>query len=198
MDAARHSRFWQQELILFVPIAFYSIYFNFFYNSQIGIRYYLVIFPLLHIYAGSLFVKWNLFSQRNKALSILSGVYLVVSVLSYFPYYLPYFNEFVWNRSSAYKYLADSNLDWGQGRHEFEKYLIDNPDASYPARYVRAGHFIVSANDLVGIAKDPAIYAWLRNNFEPVDNVAYSYFVFRVTPEEKRELCLTTSYCANK
>ena len=198
MDAARRSRFWQQELFLFVPIAFYSIYFNFFYNSQIGIRYYLVIFPLLHIHAGSLFIKWNSFTQRNKALSILSGIYLVVSVLSYFPYYLPYFNEFVWNRSSAYKYLADSNLDWGQGRHEFEKYLIDNPDVSYPTKYVRAGDFIVSANDLVGIAKDPVIYAWLRNNFEPVDNVAYSYFVYHVTPEEKRELCLTTSYCANK
>lgn len=198
MDKTRRSRFWEQELFLFVPIVFYSIYFNFFYNSQIGIRYYLVVFPLLHIFAGSLFMKWSSFTTRNKVLSAVSGIYLVVSVFSYFPYYLPYFNEFVWNRSNAYKYLADSNLDWGQGRHEFEQYLIDNPQVSYPTRNVGAGDFIVSANDLVGISKAPEVYAWLRDNFKPVGNVAYSYVVFHVTTEEKRELCLATSYCADK
>lgn len=198
IDKNRRSHFWQQEIFLFVPIAFYSIYFNFFYNSQIGIRYYLVVFPLLYIFAGSLFVKWGLFSRKKKILSILLNLYLVVSVMSYFPYYLPYFNEIVWKRSNAYRYLADSNLDWGQGRNEFEQYLIDNPRVSYPTRYVRAGKFIVSANDLVGITKDPAVYAWLRDNFEPVDTVAYSYLIYQITSDEKRELCLTTSYCASK
>lgn len=197
MDAARRSNFWRQELFLFFPLAFYFIYFNFFYNSQIGIRYYLVIFPLLHIIAGSLFTDWDTFSWRKKILSILSGAYLMVSVFSYFPYYVPYFNEFVWNRTNAYKYLADSNLDWGQGRKELEKYLMDNPDVSYPTRFVRAGTFVVGANDLVGI-KDPDVYAWLRENFRPVGNVAYSYLIFEITPQQKRELCLNTSYCADQ
>lgn len=121
----------------------------------------------------------------------------MVSVFSYFPYYVPYFNEFVWNRTNAYKYLADSNLDWGQGRKELEKYLMDNPDVSYPTRFVRAGTFVVGANDLVGI-KDPDVYAWLRENFRPVGNVAYSYLIFEITPQQKRELCLNTSYCADQ
>lgn len=198
IDKERRSHFWQQELFLFIPIVFYTIYFNFFYNSQIGIRYYLIIFPLLHIFAGSLFTKWNLFSQRQKILSIVSGLYLVVSVLSYYPYYIPYFNEMIWNRNTAYKYLVDSNLDWGQARGAFEQYLKDNPNVSYPTKFVRSGIFIVSANDLVGITRDPADYAWLRDNFEPIDNVAYSYFIFQVTPEEKQALCLNTTYCANK
>lgn len=198
IDKNRKSRFWQQELFLFIPIIFYTIYFNFFYNSQIGIRYYLIIFPLLHIFAGSLFMKWNVFSQKQKNLSIIAGIYLVVSVLSYYPYYIPYFNEIVWNRNNSYKYLVDSNLDWGQARSAFEQYLKDNPESSYPTKFVRAGTFIISANDLVGIARDPADYAWLRDNFEPIDNVAYSYLIYQITPDEKRELCLNTSYCTNK
>jgi 4-amino-4-deoxy-L-arabinose transferase-like glycosyltransferase len=195
MDASRRSNFWQRELFLFFPIAFYSLYFNFFYNSQIGIRYYLVVFPLLHIFAGSLFTAWDSFSWRKKTISILSSVYLMASVFSYFPYYIPYFNEFVWNRTNAYKYLADSNLDWGQGRKELEQYLVDNPDVSYPTRFVRVGTFVVGVNDLVGIKEDPAVYEWLRENFRPAGNVAYSYLIFEITPEEKRELCLNTSYC---
>lgn len=197
-DKVRRSNFWQRELFLFIPIIFYFIYFNFFYNSQIGIRYYLIIFPLLYIFAGSLFTKWDLFSQKQKTLTIFSIIYLIASVLSYFPYYIPYFNEFVWNRSMSYKYLADSNLDWGQGRHELEQYLLKNPDVSYATKYVRAGTLIISVNELVGATADPNAYAWLRNNFEPIDNIAYSYLIYHITPEEKKELCLNTSYCANK
>jgi len=197
VNAVRRSRFWQHEFFLFAPIVFYTIYFNFFYNSQIGIRYYLVVFPLLHIFAGSLFGDWSSFSPAKKWLSGLSFVYLVVSTLSYFPYYLPYFNEIVWNRSYAYKFLADSNLDWGQGRQALEQYLASNPNVSYPTKYVRTGRFIVSVNDLVGI-KDPEVYAWLRENFEPVGHVAYSNLIFEITPDEKQALCLNSSYCSDE
>lgn len=197
MSAARRSNFWQREYFLFVPIVFYTIYFNFFYNSQIGIRYYLIVFPLLHVFAGSLFSNWKIFPLQKKWLSGFAVVYLIVSTFSYFPYYLPYFNEIVWNRAYAYKYLADSNLDWGQGRDALEQYLATNPDTTYPTRYVRTGRFIISVNDLVGV-KDPEVYAWLRENFEPVGHVAYSNLLFEITPEEKRELCLNSSYCSDQ
>lgn len=197
INAVRYSHFWQREFFLFIPIAFYTLYFNFFYNSQIGIRYYLVVFPLLHIFAGSLFSDWQFFSLWKKRLSNIAVLYLVASTFSYFPYYLPYFNEIVWNRAYAYKYLADSNLDWGQGSQAMAEYLMNNPDVSYPTRYVRPGRFIVSINDLVGI-KDPEVYAWLRENFEPIGHVAYSNLLFEISPDEKRELCLNSSYCSGK
>lgn len=187
----------KREMLLFIPIVFYTLYFNFFYNSQIGIRYYLVIFPLLYIFAGSLFKRWESFSVQSKWLSGVAILYLVISTFSYFPYYLPYFNEIVWNRTNSYKYLADSNLDWGQGRDALNKYLANHPDVVYPTHYVRAGSFIISANDLVGI-KDPEVYAWLRENFEPTGQVAYSNLLFEISPDEKRELCLNSSYCSGK
>ena len=43
-------------------------------------------------------------------------LYLVVSVLSYYPHFIPYFNELVWDRTKAYRILVDSNLGWSQNQ----------------------------------------------------------------------------------
>ena len=47
---------------------------------------------------------------------------------------------------------------------------------------------------LVNVTK-PEQYAWLRDNFKPVDTIAYSYFVYRLSPEEINRLCSSTTYC---
>ena len=183
------------ESFLLIPFLFFVIYFNFFFNTQIGIRYILPVFPLLYVFAGNLFVGWNNFSSVQKSSTYLIIAYLFVSVFSYYPYNLSYFNEFVWDRKHAYKYLADSNIDWGQGKNELEHYLLDHPDAVYKPGKVRDGHIVVRVNDLVGVTEDPEKYAWLRENFEPVDTVAYAYLVYMIEPEEKEDLCAKTSYC---
>ena len=54
--------------------------------------------------------------------------------------YLTYFNEFVWNRTQAYKYLADSNIDWGQSSIQLSQYLTDHPDAIFEPQNIQAGH----------------------------------------------------------
>jgi energy-coupling factor transporter transmembrane protein EcfT len=180
---------------LFVPILFFTIYFNFFYNAQIGIRFYLVIFPFLYVFAGSLFMNWHEFLTGQKASAYVLGAYLVISVLSYFPNYIPYFNELVWNRNQAYKYLADSNLDWSQNKNKLDDYLAEHPDVTFPRTDPTPGHFIVSVNRLVGVTRDPTELAWLRKNFEPVGNVAYSYLLYEVSPQQIESLCQTADYC---
>lgn len=194
-NADRRKNFMRREVFFIVPALFFTIYFNFFFNTQIGIRYYLVIFPLLYIFAGSLFVGWEYFSVMRKALSITLTAHLMVSVLSYFPYYIPYFNELVWDKTQTYKYLSDSNLDWGQGGNYLAQYLSSHADAVYSPDHVQAGTLIVGGSDLVGIIEDPHKYEWLRNNFEPVDTIAYCYFVYKITPEEINKLCASTEYC---
>jgi hypothetical protein len=39
------------------------------------------------------------------------------------PWYISYFNEFISSPDEGYRYLTDSNLDWGQGLKELGKYL---------------------------------------------------------------------------
>lgn len=183
------------EIFLFVPIIFYAIYFNFFFNAQIGIRFYLVLFPFLYVFAGSLFSNWDTFAVWQKTLSYGLGLYLIISVLAYFPNFIPYFNEVIWDKKQAYKYLADSNLDWRQSKFELDKYMAEHPDASFPRTEPAAGHYVISANRVVGVNRDPSELAWLRENFEPVDTVAYSYLVYKISDQEIEALCQATSYC---
>lgn len=191
----RRSNLRINESFLLIPFLFFTIYFNFFFNTQIGIRYYLPIFPLLYVFSGNLFIGWHGFSITQKFSISLLVTYLFVSVFSYYPYSLPYFNEIVWDRKQAYKYLADSNIDWGQSENELNQYLQEHPDAIYKTRKIMSGHLVVRVNDLVGVTSDPAQYAWLRDNFEPVDTIAYSYLVYKISDEAIVRLCNTTDLC---
>jgi hypothetical protein len=181
------------------PLFFFAIYFNFFFNTQIGIRYFLVVFPLLYVFAGSLFVNWQDFDPRKKWMVFALGIYLILSVLSYYPFYISYFNEIVWDRKTAYKYLADSNLDWGQDGPILKNYLAEYPNVHVapekPILLKKTARYYVSINRLVGVTIDPDVYKWLRDNFEPVDTIAPSYLLYEITPEQMKELCENTMYC---
>jgi hypothetical protein len=200
----RAARFLRDEVFLAVPVAVFSVYLNFFFGMQVGIRYLLLVFPLLYVFCGSLLRDGTRVSPR---LGVVIGgllVYLVISVLSYHPHYISYFNELVWDRKMAYKYLADSNLDWGENQPYLEAYLESHPDAVYlghkpegrrearatPAEAREAalpdsGLVVIRANDLVGIHR-PERFRWLREHCRPVDHVAYSYLVFELHPGDAK------------
>jgi hypothetical protein len=179
----KRFRFRENELFLLAPVLFYSIYFNFFFRAQMGIRFFLVVFPFLYVFCGSLVRGVEAFSpgKRLGVAALLS--YLIISVLSYHPHFLSYFNERVWDRRLAYKFLADSNLDWEQSKWYLERYLQKHPEAWYEPPFPVAGKVVVSVNQLTGIA-DPRKYQWLREHFEPTDTIAYSYLVYEVSPEQ--------------
>jgi hypothetical protein len=199
LDADRRKNFLKNEWFLLWPIFFYAIYFNFFYRAQIGIRYFLIVFPLLYVFAGGSFKHWSGFDWRRKAAALALGSYLVLSVVSYFPHYLSYFNEIVWDRKMAYKYLADSNLDWGQDEFIVEDYLAEHPEVrkapKTPRLLSETTRYYVQVNQLVGVTEHPDAYRWLRENFEPVDLVAPSCLLFEITPEQMQDLCNHTTYC---
>jgi hypothetical protein len=199
LDKKRRQSFWKDEWFLLWLILFYTVYFNFLYHAQIGIRYYLIVFPLLYVFAGRLFKEWRIFSRTQKGLSFALALYLVISVLSYYPNYLAYFNEIVWDRKMAYKYLADSNLAWGQDYYALKAYRAEHrnvdkaPEIPHP--FPRTRTFFVPVNQLVGVSYDPATYQWLRENFEPVGMIAPSYLLFEIKPGQMQALCDTTDYC---
>lgn len=178
----REYNFIRKEIFLWTPIVLFSLYLNFSPSIQSGIRYALPVFPLVLICSGNLLKYWGSFSWRFRIALAALATYLIISVLSYFPHYLSYFNELVWDRKTAYKILADSNLEWGQNRHYLGKYLFNHPEAVFSPERPRPGKIVVRANDLVGLFR-PSEYRWLRENFEPVDHVAYTYLVYDVTPE---------------
>ena len=195
IERRRRKSFFQNEVFLLIPALFFIIYFNFFYNAQIGIRFYLVVFPLLYVFSGGLFQNCNQFAAWSKAAVLILALYLVASVLSYYPQYLAYFNELVWDRKTAYKYLSDSNLNWGQGKYALQAYLSSHPNAVYEPDNIESGEIIASPDDLVGVTDDPKKFAWLRENFEPAGTVADVYLIYDVSPQELDQLCKTKAIC---
>lgn len=199
MDRQRWGKFLQNEWFLLWPVLFYTIYFNFFYRAQMGIRFYLVIFPLIYVFTAGLFIHWRDFGRRQKMAVLALGVYLMASVVSYYPYYLSYFNEIVWDRKTAYKYLADSNLDWGQDGLILKHYLAEHPKVreapEKPELLEETTSYFLEINQLVGITTEPGTYKWLRENFEPVGTIASSYLLFEITPVQMQDLCERTTYC---
>jgi hypothetical protein len=194
-DPHRRDKFLDHEIFMFVPVLFFTSYFNFFFNAQIGIRFYLLVFPFLYVFSGSLFKNFSQFALPQKTLAIGSMLYLLVSVLSYYPNFLVYFNEIVWNRFHAYKFLADSNIDWGQNFNKLEEYLSAHTDAVYAPEGIQEGHLVLSVNQLTGVQGGPEKYEWLRNYFEPVDAISYTYLIYKISPDEIKKMCNSTAYC---
>ena len=81
--AARGLR--REEIFLLVPILVYWIYFNFFFNAQIGIRHVLPVFALATIFCGRFLAAPESKLRRYAAVILVSlGCYIGSFVLSAF------------------------------------------------------------------------------------------------------------------
>ncbi|MBU1487894.1 glycosyltransferase family 39 protein [bacterium] len=107
------------ELILIIPIvilftvASYS-------RFNIGLRHILPIYPLLFILVSK---TANLKFKGSWALILILCGWYLFSSLRIYPHYLAYFNELVGGPENGYKYLVDSNLDWGQDLKRLKTYM---------------------------------------------------------------------------
>lgn len=183
------SAFASSEVFLLVPFLAYFIYFSLFYRTQVGLRHLLIVFPLFLTFAGSLIRDWETWPKNARFGVAALALCQILSVLSYHPHYIPYFNELVWNRNLSYKILADSNLDWGQDQFLLQDFLAANPGVINEPEKPVAERIVLRANLLTGVF-DPDRYAWLRDNFEPVGNLGYSYLLFDIGEKRLRELGL--------
>ena len=150
-------------------------------TAQIGIRYLLPMMPLIFVCLGRLAVGWSSQSLRRRVVIGLATAWMTVTSLSYHPHYLCYFNELIGPRINNYKVLADSNVDWEQNQYYLEDYVAARPGQTISLRPEQptTGTVIISLNKLVGVTGQPGRYAWLRH-YEPVDQIAYTYFVFEI------------------
>lgn len=69
---------------------------------------------------------------------VLLLVWLTVGTLSASPWLIGYFNESIGGWRNGHRYLADSNIDWGQDLLRLEEHLRRNPPAT-PLWIVQAG-----------------------------------------------------------
>jgi hypothetical protein len=90
---------------------------------NIGVRHILPVYPFLFVLA-SRSVTINV-GPRPLALFFITGLVLftATSSLRIAPHQLAYFNEFVGGPEQGYRYLGDSNVDWGQDLKGVKAYM---------------------------------------------------------------------------
>lgn len=119
-------RFWKKNrrelLFLIVPPAIFMAA-SCASNINMGIRHILPVLPFLILFGAS--GTWVLLSRYKNGLAVCAvAVFLhAASSLHAFPNYIAYSNEFWGGPSNTYRYLADSNVDWGQSMKEAKAYL---------------------------------------------------------------------------
>ena len=90
---------------------------------NIGLRHVLPIFPFLCVLiAGAMVPLWGRGPGWKAVIALLVGAHVISSLRAY-PNYLAYSNEAWGGPLNTYRYLTDSNVDWGNGLYQVRDYL---------------------------------------------------------------------------
>ena len=197
------------KLAFLVVIAFYcsvAIYSN----LNIGVRHILPVFPFIYILVAdevSLYYRRTLGQPASRwGFLLILGALLAwqaVSVVRVHPSYLAYFNEIAGGPDGGWRYVTDSNVDWGQDLKRLSEFVekraipkihLDYFGGGDPAYYLEEkyqalsscseplkGWVAVSAVSYQESRRNPACdyRRWLPLR-KLVTKIGYAIFVFRV------------------
>ena len=159
---------------LTVPPLFLLCWFSFAFNFQLGLRYVLPVIPFVAMFAARL--NWLIVGAG-------AGLVLVSNLLAW-PWGISYMNEAT-PKHDAWRYLADSNLDWGQGEWRVDLWRrYHQPDGIVNPQVPAPGPMLVSANALTGVLGDPARLACLRESFPPTGSYASHLYNYDLTVQD--------------
>ncbi len=100
---------------------------------QLGLRHILPIYPFLFVLSGDvidyIISDKNVF-KKSIILCIAIGSYIYPCIKLH-PWHLSYCNELFGGAKNGYKYLTDSNIDWGQGLKQLGIWLNKNFFSQY-------------------------------------------------------------------
>ena len=177
-------RRWLDEWALLIAPAAVFAFFSLGATAQIGIRYVLPAFPFLLVALGKVAVSAPRRGARAYHATLVAlVVWAAASSLSYHPHYLAYFNELIGDRKNMWRYLADSNVDWGQNDGPIGLALARAEPICLLPPWPVTGRVIVNVNGLVGVTAPREQYAWLRERHRPVDHIGYSWLIYEIARE---------------
>ena len=166
-------------------VIYFFLFFSLFNNVQIGIRHILLIYPLLYVLMGSI-VKMQLPKKAWLAVATFFILYTLISFYYYFPNLISYTNELIADKKRAYKIMADTNLDYGQGNFALAKYLEKHTDVKIASSVPQMGKFVLSVNDYVDI-NGTGRFRWLRK-FTPVRHINHCYLLFDISADDLKAI----------
>jgi len=117
------QRAWRSAYPLLLPVL---VYLTTSLSSQalnIGYRHILPILPFLFVFASGIARSIELRKLPRATACLLLVIWYLVASIRIYPDYLAYFNELVGGPDNGWRYLVDSNLDWGQDLKGLKQYI---------------------------------------------------------------------------
>jgi hypothetical protein len=180
-------------------------------NLNIGFRHLFPILPFIFILVAKevAFLGSALGKKYQKyfwGIILLLVTWLVAVAAFAYPNYLAYFNELVGGSKNGYKYVTDSNVDWGQDLKRLTNFVNENNIDKIRVDYFGGGdvgHYLgdksviwhahmgqepgwyaISATFLENslydkITEGKPDYQWLRDR-EPYTNIGGSILVYKI------------------
>ncbi len=201
------------QVFLFAFIFLYA-YLSITGNLNIGFRHLFPILPFAFILTGAVLCPYirninnKILENSLRIIVIILLFFLLIESIISFPFYMSYFNQSVGGSYQGYRYVTDSNADWGQDLKRLRDFLKENPKidkirvdyfgGGNPAYYlgekyipwwdskrpVEKGWYAISANFLQGSLYDKSkleneSYSWLKNK-KPTARVGTSIFIYYI------------------
>ncbi len=154
----------------FSMLSFVILYWAYSIHSplNIGIRHILPTVPFIYILSAGCLKQWikpsiKIFPKNLILKAIVIGfreikfhfkllllfillIWYLAETIYIFPHFIAYFNQFVGGPKNGYKYVVDSNLDWGQDlkrlknyveKHKIKKIAVDYFGGGNPKYYLK-------------------------------------------------------------
>jgi hypothetical protein len=209
----RRRDLWRVTLFLLIPVGalFAAAIVS---KLNIGYRHILPALPFLLVFGSTAVI----FLRRWRITQILLGLglaWMIISAVRQHPDHLAYFNEAVGGTGQGYRYLGDSNLDWGQdlkllvetvtakggewrvsfygvsdlayyGLPEEAVIDLDKAQETFAAANPPPGQYAISANHLQGQIPDEDLFDWFRRR-APSYTLGGSILVYEVAEQAQGE-----------
>jgi len=183
--------FWRSTLSLWLPALFLLVLASSQTTLNRHLRYVFPVLPVLFLLASQSLEsgKWG------RYLAAIGLMVTIVSSLAVVPRSLSFFNVACGGSNQGYRYLVDSNLNWGQDIPLVERWLEEHPQS----RPLKIAWLAVYDLDAIGIDLPPAVsppfqpgwyiiganrlvhpndhFAQFRK-IEPVDRIGSGFFVY--------------------
>lgn len=199
----------RREILLccYLPLVILLVL-SFMNRLNVGVRYLLPAYPFLSFFVSRLHLVTRAWYGARVVLLLLFVLHLA-SILRITPHYISYFNELAGGSAEGYRYLIDSNIDWGQDLPSLRRFMtergIEKVQLAYfghglPELYginyeplsdsPKPGYVAVSASLLQGhpylltYLSPPQIagfdrFRYLRS-LKPIGSAGYSILVFKI------------------
>lgn len=162
-----HKRVWAEMLLASLPVSYFIA--SIFNAINLGYRHLLPVLPFLYLFTARLLHRpsgqpsaANRWPRIAATIGILALVlWQAVGTVAVWPFHLTFFNELAGGPQNGYRFLADSNVDWGQGLKVLSDYLRkkawDDTKLSSFTFFIKPEMYGIQATPLPPLADAPAV-----------------------------------------